>query len=50
VYGIKILPADNPYIEIAEKGMAAVAEALNLRAFLADYLPFRTPFLNLLSG
>jgi len=40
VYGIQILPTNDPYIETAEKAVAALAE-VTPGAFLVDTLPIR---------
>src|SRR3979490_1824958 len=42
VYGIKILPKDDPYIAVAEKVMDAVKAVGIPGAFLVDPLPIRT--------
>ncbi|KAF8578978.1 putative CyP450 monooxygenase [Ramaria rubella] len=39
VYGIKVLPEDDPYIDIAEKSMTAASAAGNPGTFLVDVLP-----------
>lgn len=41
VYGIRILPKDDPYVEIVEKGARSIGEALVPGAFLVDYFPIR---------
>jgi len=45
VYGIKVLPHDDPYIQIAEEMLNAVSEAAKPGAFLVDTFPIRdNPF------
>jgi hypothetical protein len=39
VYGIRILPTGDPYIETAEKALAAITEAGNPGTFLVDTFP-----------
>ena len=39
VYGINVLPKDDPYIETAEKALAGLNIAGNPGAFLVDVLP-----------
>lgn len=41
IYGIQVLPSDDPYIEIAEKAMLSVGEALIPGTFFVDFLPIR---------
>ena len=41
VYGIQILPHNDPYIKIAETAVAAAAEAGNPGTFLVDVIPIR---------
>ena len=41
VYGIQVLPSNDPYIKIAETSMGAVAEAGNPGRFLVDVIPMR---------
>lgn len=38
-YGLDVKPSDDPYIEIAEKGAAAIASAVAPGAFLVDAIP-----------
>ena len=40
VYGIQVLPTNDPYIETAEKAVAALAE-VTPGAFLVDTFPIR---------
>lgn len=39
VYGIEVLPKDDPYIDLAEKAMASVSGALVPDAFLVYFIP-----------
>jgi hypothetical protein len=41
VYGIKVRPTGDPYIETAEKALTAMAEAGTPGAFLVDSFPIR---------
>lgn len=41
VYGIEILPENDPYIDTAEKAIASLVIAASPGAFLVDLLPFR---------
>lgn len=41
VYGIEVLPTNDPYVEAAEKGIASVSEAAKPGTFLVDFLPLR---------
>jgi hypothetical protein len=43
-YGIDVLHKDDPYIETAEKAVAALCIATIPGTFLVDQLPFRTQF------
>ncbi|KAJ6475954.1 cytochrome P450 [Mycena vitilis] len=40
VYGIDILPEDDPYVDISERALTAMAAAGNSGSFLVDYFPF----------
>ena len=42
VYGIKVLPTEDPYITTAENALAGVTAAANPGAFLVDTLPICT--------
>lgn len=39
-YGLKVLPSNDPYIEVAEAGLFSLAKAAAPGAFLVDSLPF----------
>lgn len=41
IYGIDILPTNDPYVEAAEKGIASVSEAAKPGTFLIDFFPWR---------
>lgn len=41
-YGIRIAPAEDRYITMAEKALTGMSEAANPGAFLVDLLPFCT--------
>jgi hypothetical protein len=41
VYGIQVLPTNDPYIKIAETSMGAAAAAGNPGTFLVDVIPMR---------
>lgn len=49
MYGIEVLPENDPYINTAEKSMASLAEAVIPGSFLADFLPTCMRTLSLLS-
>jgi len=38
-YGIEVLPSNDPYIEIAEKGVKPLTDAAVPGAFLVDQIP-----------
>lgn len=44
MYGIKVLPVNDPYIGIAEKALAAAAAAGNPGTYMVDIIPLR-PYL-----
>jgi hypothetical protein len=44
MYGIKVLPTNDPYLETAETAMAALAKAGTPGAFLVDTLPICPSF------
>jgi hypothetical protein len=48
-YGIDVQPENDPYIEISEKALYALARAGRRGAYLVDSLPLFAPYLSLMS-
>ena len=40
-YGIEVRPKNDPYVDIGEKALHAMAEAGNTPAYLVDTIPIR---------